>query len=39
MDAFAAADIEGTGSITVDRYLEYMKVKGDNQTWIDWFQK
>jgi hypothetical protein len=33
------ADIEGAGSITVDRYLEYMGVNRDNEVWVKWFEE
>ncbi|KAH8688667.1 hypothetical protein GQ44DRAFT_291763 [Phaeosphaeriaceae sp. PMI808] len=32
--SFMEADTEGAGSITVDRYLEYMGVNGDNEVWL-----
>ena len=37
--AFMEADTEGTGSITLDRYLEYMAVKGDSEVWVKWFNE
>ena len=37
--AFMEADIEGTGSITLDRYLEYMAVEGDSEIWVKWFNE
>ncbi|KAF1847617.1 uncharacterized protein K460DRAFT_279871 [Cucurbitaria berberidis CBS 394.84] len=37
--SFMEADTEGAGSITVDRYLEYMGVTGDNEVWVKWFEK
>jgi hypothetical protein len=33
------ADTEGAGNITVDRYLEYMGVTGDNKVWVKWFEE
>lgn len=31
------ADTDGTGNLTLDRYLEYMAVKGDDEVWVKWF--
>jgi hypothetical protein len=37
--SFVEADTEGAGNITVDRYLEYMGVTGDNEVWVKWFEE
>jgi hypothetical protein len=37
--SFTEADTEGAGNITVDRYLEYMGVTGDNAVWVKWFEE
>jgi hypothetical protein len=37
--SFMEADTEGAGNITVDRYLEYMGVTGDNEVWVKWFEE
>jgi hypothetical protein len=35
--SFQAADLDGTGNLTLERYLEYMKVKEDDPRFTKWF--
>lgn len=37
--AFAAADVDGTGAVTLEQYLDYMVVEGENEAWVEWFKK
>ncbi|KAK8137954.1 hypothetical protein PG984_001334 [Apiospora sp. TS-2023a] len=41
-EAFALADTDGSGNITLTQYLAYMRVSGDDSvkaTWAAWFNK
>jgi hypothetical protein len=36
--AFAEADKDGTGNLTMANYLGYMGVDEGNQMWVEWFK-
>lgn len=36
-DAFAAADTDHSGNVTLLEYLDYIDASYDNQMYIDWF--
>lgn len=37
--AFSTADIDGSGNVTLDQYLDYMKAEKRSLVHIDWFNQ
>lgn len=38
-DAFATADVDSSGNVTLSQYLDYMGASADDEMYINWFAK